>query len=139
MSVTTADQVNEFNSMFSTLNSQRRLAAQYNSSSQNAPQVLQSLRNHLNQLNKSEDTYNQEYLDRKQTLAPPTYFEKMGIRTLQDWVLLGFFSAYAVLAVVFNMYITRYAGSGRLAAIGIVAVLEVTFGLILAMIIVKIA
>ena len=139
MSGPTTDQINGFNSMFSTLNSQRGLAAQYNSSSENAPQILQGLRNHLNQLNKSEGTYNQEYLDRKQTLAPPTFFEKMGVRTLQDWVLLAFFSAYALLALVFCMFITRSVTTNRLAVMGVVAILEITVGLMIAMIIVKMA
>jgi hypothetical protein len=135
----TPDQINQFNSMFSTLNSQRALAELYGRSSQNAPEVLQGLRNHLNQLNKSEETYNQEYLDRKQTLVPPTFFEKMGVRTLQDWVLLGFFTAYTILAIVFALYITQFADSSRPTALAVVAIMAVSIGMMIATIIVRMA
>ena len=135
----TPNQINQFNSMFSTLNSQRALAELYGKSSQNAPEVLQSLRNHLNQLNKSEETYNQEYLDRKKILVPPTFFEKMGVRTLQDWVLLGFFTAYTILAIVFTLFITQFAGSSRPTALAVVTVMAVAVGMMIATIIVRMA
>ena len=93
----------------------------------------------MNQLNKSEETYNQEYLDRKQTLVPPTFFEKMGVRTLQDWVLLGFFTAYTILAIVFALYITQFAGSSRPTALAVVAIMAVSIGMMIATIIVRMA
>ena len=139
MSNATPQQINDINRMQTTLKSQRSLAALYGSSMQNAPQALQGLRNHLNQLNKSEETFNQEYLDRKKVAVPPTFFEKLGIRTLQDWVLLGFFTSYAILALVVSLYITRFAGENRLPVLAVVAVLAVTLGMIIATIIVRMA
>jgi membrane-bound ClpP family serine protease len=139
MAAPTSDQINKFNTMFSILKNQRSRAELYSGSMQNAPQALQGLRNHLNQLNKSEETYNQEYLDRKKIVVPPTFFEKIGIRTLQDWVLLGFFTSYGILALVFSLYITRFAGENRLPVLGVVGVLAIVLGLIIAMIIIRMA
>lgn len=44
-------------------------------------------------------TYNREYIDRKTAETPFTFWRLRGISTLQDWVLLIFFSIYGIICL----------------------------------------
>lgn len=54
----------------------------------------------LRDLQRQEDTLNQQYLDQRANPAPKTFFARMGLGTNQDWVLAFFFFSYAILSVM---------------------------------------
>jgi len=66
----------------------------------------QKLQNSLDAIQKQIDlkgdtiaTYNREYIDRKTAETPFTFWRLRGISTLQDWVLLIFFSMYGIICL----------------------------------------
>jgi hypothetical protein len=68
-----------------------------------APQItklvdtLKSIRKQIDAKDDVINTFNQELLDRNSIKKPFTFWILRGVSTLQDWVLLAFFSVYALI------------------------------------------
>ena len=67
---------------------------------------MEKLHDTLHSLEKQNDakddvinTFNQELLDRNAVKKPFTFWMLRGVSTLQDWVLLAFFSMYALICL----------------------------------------
>jgi hypothetical protein len=61
-------------------------------------QVL-TLKAKLAKAKKISDTYDREYLDRMASSPSSSFWRSRGVSTLQDWVLLIFFSLYSFIAI----------------------------------------
>lgn len=59
------------------------------------------LRGKLASVNMASDTYEREFQDRTATGSTRTFFQRNGINTFQDWLLIMFYVAYAVLSLGF--------------------------------------
>lgn len=68
-------------------------------------QVL-TLKAKLAKAKKISDTYDREYLDRMASSSSSNFWRSRGVSTLQDWVLLIFFSLYSfiVIGLVFIVF-----------------------------------
>jgi len=53
----------------------------------------------LRELQRQEDTLNQQYLDQRSNPAPTTLFARIGLGATQDWVLAFFFFGYGLMAL----------------------------------------
>jgi hypothetical protein len=60
-----------------------------------------SLRAKLASVNMASDTYDREFTDRTSIAAPRTFFQRIGITTFQDWMILMFYISYAILSLGF--------------------------------------
>jgi len=60
-----------------------------------------NLRAKLASVNMASDTYDREFLDRTSIASPRTFFQRIGITTFQDWMILMFYVAYAILSLGF--------------------------------------
>jgi hypothetical protein len=116
----TQDQINEFDTLYTNLIAGRRMAKQYTGQ---LPEVESTLRGELNALNGAEETYNQEFLDRKSILPQPDFLQIRGVQTFQDILLFAFFLSYAILSI---MYIFT-SGGNRLLKTFYFAVLGAIF------------
>jgi hypothetical protein len=69
-----------------------------------------AMRAQLRQLEGVSDTYDREYLDRMADKPLGGFWRSRGVSTLQDWVLLIFFSLYILITIciiilmMFNLY-----------------------------------
>jgi len=82
----------------------------------------------LESLKTEADTLNQEYLDRSQGKSP-TFLQKYGISTQQDWILLFFFSAYGFACLLFIIFILKNSAAkiqGTLVFLMIAVVIGIT-------------
>jgi hypothetical protein len=59
------------------------------------------LRGKLASVNMVSDTYEREFLDRTSLGSTRTIFQRIGITTFQDWLLIMFYIAYAILSLGF--------------------------------------
>jgi hypothetical protein len=59
------------------------------------------LRGKLASVNMASDTYEREFQDRTAAGTTRTFFQRNGINTFQDWLLLMFYVAYAILSLGF--------------------------------------
>lgn len=61
--------------------------------------TLHSLQKQIDAKDDVINTFNQELLDRNAIKKPFTFWNLRGVSTLQDWVLLSFFSVYALISL----------------------------------------
>jgi hypothetical protein len=85
---------NTFNNQYSTQVSNGGALSSQSSELDN--EVLR-LKGKLAKLKRVSDTYDREYLDRMENKGG--FWRRRGISTLQDWVLLFFFSLYAIIVL----------------------------------------
>lgn len=55
-------------------------------------------------LHKSANAYNREFQDRLDSPPPKGLFERIGLRTIQDWVLFLFYTSLACVVLLFMIY-----------------------------------
>ena len=70
------------------------------------PKLQDTLHSIQKQIDSKDDvinTFNQELLDRNAVKKPFTFWILRGVSTLQDWVLLAFFSVYALISLFICM------------------------------------
>jgi hypothetical protein len=60
-----------------------------------------NLKAKLASVNMASDTYDREFLDRTSIASPRTIFQRIGITTFQDWMILMFYVGYAILSLGF--------------------------------------
>ena len=60
-----------------------------------------NLKAKLASVNMASDTYDREFLDRTSVAAPRTFFQRIGITTFEDWMILMFYVSYAILSLGF--------------------------------------
>lgn len=98
---------------------------------------MKQLKSEMVAVKDNAERYDREFLDRKNA-GEGTYTtaQRLGLVTVQDWVLLFFFGSYtfAILILILNAY--RFAPKAGVG-IGIILLLGLVFGLMTAVVIIK--
>jgi hypothetical protein len=68
---------------------------------------LTGLKAQLANIQKQNETYDREFLDRSAGKANYGFFRRNGIVTLQDWILFLFFSGYGLICIIVLIYYVR--------------------------------
>jgi hypothetical protein len=93
---------------------------------------LTSLKSQLASIRKSAETYDREFLDRKQAgEGVATRWRRWGISTVQDWSLAAFFASYALACLTAILYAVMYAPEKKMA-IGTIILAAVVLGIFIA-------
>lgn len=91
---------------------------------------VESLNAKLANIKKTGDTYDREFLDRSAGRTNHSAMRRMGISTLQDWLFLIFFLAYAIISICIFLY-TLSASNYNLFSSGAVLVVSVIIGIMM--------
>jgi len=84
----------------------------------------------LQELDRIEDTYDREFLDRKNNTKKVGLVSKLGLVTTQDWVLALFFLSYVIFTIA--LFITIVKGAqNKIKAIIFVFCLTGVLGMVL--------
>ena len=68
---------------------------------------LMELKAQLTGIQKQNETYDREFLDRSAGKENYGFFRRNGIVTLQDWILFLFFSGYGLICLIILVYYVR--------------------------------
>ena len=103
--------------------------ASYMADSKNLDNKIQALNLQLQDLDRQEQTYDREFLDRKNNPPKKGYLYRMGLRTTEDFVfayfLFSYFFFFFILLIIVQLYsTTRVSASALVVGSGLV------FGLI---------
>ena len=108
-----------------------------NTQKQQLDATLKQLQNEMTTIKDNAERYDREFLDRKNA-GEGTYTtaQRLGLVTVQDWVLLFFFGSYAFAILVLTLNAYKFAPRAGLG-IGIILVLGLVFGLMTAVVLIK--
>jgi hypothetical protein len=102
---------------------------------------LQAMYNRLKQKYDTKqdtiDTYDREYLDRRSSEQPYTFWRLRGVSTLQDWVLLVFFIIYGL--ICFSILMLTLTSPYPLYLFSVVLLTSLTIGIMIVATIVRFA
>lgn len=70
---------------------------------------VQDLNLQLQKLNRQEETYDREFLDRKNNPPERGLFYKVGLRTTEDWVIAYFLFSYTIFFLLGLTYVLMYS------------------------------
>lgn len=88
----------------------------------------------LRDLQRQEDTLNQQYLDQRNDPAPTTFFARIGLGATQDWVLAFFFFGYGLMAFAILVAVMRMSTQPlRVAMFG--ALVAILIGFVISLLI----
>ncbi len=98
---------------------------------------MKQLKSEMVAVKDNAERYDREFLDRKNA-GEGTYTtaQRLGLVTVQDWVLLFFFGSYALAILVLALNAYKFAPKAGLG-IGIILVLGLVFGLMTAVVLIK--
>jgi hypothetical protein len=95
---------------------------------------VETLRAKLANIKKMGDTYDREFLDRsagKKAIGP---FRRIGIITLQDWLLFIFFLCYAAVSISIILYAAAHYS---LAMAGLVLIISFIIGVMMSAVMIR--
>ena len=82
---------------------------------------VQDLNLQIQKLNRQEETYDREFLDRKNNPAERGLFYKIGLRTTEDWVIAYFLFSYLIFFLLALLYVLIYSTKKVIGAALVVA------------------
>lgn len=88
----------------------------------------------LRELNRAEDTLNQQYLDFKAAPPTKTFFAKIGLSSPQDWSLAFFFFSFGFMMVMITLVLAMQS-TAPLRAAGFFLALTAMLAFIIALVI----
>jgi hypothetical protein len=111
--------------------------SQLNSQKIDLDASMKQLKSEMVAVKDNAERYDREFLDRKNA-GEGTYTtaQRLGLVTVQDWVLLFFFGSYALAILVLALNAYKFAPKAGLG-IGIILVLGLVFGLMTAVVLIK--
>jgi hypothetical protein len=115
--------------MYSIYSIQNASISSYLNESDSLDKQLQKLNLQLQELTRQEETYDREFLDRKQNPPNRGIFYKVGLRTTEDWVIAYFFFSYMMFVIVLLTYVLIYSTKKVYAAAAIIGT-GILFGVI---------
>ena len=77
----------------------------------------------LNELNRMEETYEEDYLERKAAPSQRSIMTILGLKTTQDKVIALFYLAYVLFSIAFTLYIVRLSTKKIIAGSFILVIL----------------
>ena len=89
-------------------------------------------------LAQAADTYDKDFLDRAETgrVSGSGFWERRGVSTMQDWLLLFFFTVYAAWLIVCIVYTLQYS-TKKLFTLSFILIGGPIFGVFLAALIMR--
>lgn len=77
----------------------------------------------LNELNRMEETYEEDYLERKAAPSQRSIMTILGLKTTQDKVIALFYLAYVLFSIAFTLYVVRLSTKKIIAGSFILVIL----------------
>jgi hypothetical protein len=77
---------------------------------------IQELNTKLNEINRQEEVYDREFIDRKNNPRKNDYLYNLGLRTTEDFVLTYFFFSYILFVLIVLITVLRYSTKKIVAA-----------------------
>jgi hypothetical protein len=75
----------------------------------------------LRELSRQEETLNKQFLDARKNVAPAGVFARLGLSTMQDWVLAAFFFTFGLFGIILTMFLASNSlFAGRVVLFGII-------------------
>ncbi len=71
--------------------------------------LLAEKESNLRELDRLTSTYEQEFLDRQKHPKPKSFFGRLGLLSVQDWVLALYFFSYAVFFIMVFVLAMKYS------------------------------
>ena len=102
--------------------------ASYLADSKNLDNKIQGLNLQLQQINRQEETYDREFLDRKSNPSKKGFLYRMGLRTTEDFVFAYFFFSYIIFFFILLVTVQLYSTT-KVFASAIVVGSGLIFGL----------
>jgi hypothetical protein len=84
-------------------------SSSYSSESKLLDNQVQDLNLKIQELDRLEQTYDREFLDRKKNPIKKGIFYRLGLRTTEDWVLTYFFFSYIMFIVFLLINILKHS------------------------------
>jgi hypothetical protein len=81
----------------------------YRTESQKLDKEIQGLNLQKQELNRQEETYDREFLDRRAAAPPKGILYLMGLRTTEDWVFAYFFFSYFMFFLLLLITVLIYS------------------------------
>jgi hypothetical protein len=82
---------------------------------------IQELNTKLNEINRQEEVYDREFIDRKTNPRKTGFLYNLGLRTTEDFVLTYFFFSYIVFVFMVLITVLRYSTTKIVAAVIIIS------------------
>lgn len=95
--------------MYSTYSTQVPNTITYTKDSQELDAKIQGLNLEKQELNRQEETYDREFLDRRASAPPKGILYLMGLRTTEDWVFVYFFFSYFMFFLLLLITVLMYS------------------------------
>jgi hypothetical protein len=112
---------------YSIYSAQSSNSGSYMADSRNIDNNIQALNLQLQDLDRQEQTYDREFLDRKNNPSKKGFFHKIGLRTTEDFVLAYFFFSYVMFFLILFIMIQFYSTT-RVYASALVVAAGLIFG-----------
>jgi len=111
--------------LYSTYSTQVPNTITYTQESRELDVKIQGLNLELQQIERQEETYNREFLDRRQNAPPKGTLYLMGLRTTEDFVFAYFFFSYFMFFLLLFISVMLYSekkgiGSAIVIAAGLI-------------------
>lgn len=82
---------------------------------------IQELNTKLNEINRQEEVYDREFIDRKTNPRKTGFLYNLGLRTTEDFVLTYFFFSYIVFVLMILITVLMYSTKKIVAAVIIIS------------------
>ena len=96
-------------SMYSSYSLNINSLGAHNTETTNLNNEIKELNLKLHDLDRQQQTYDREFLDRKQNPSTSGIFYRVGLRTTEDWVMAFFFFSYILFVFVCLINVLLYS------------------------------
>jgi hypothetical protein len=96
-------------SIYSTYSANNNSLGTYSSETTSLNNEIKELNLKLRDLDRQEQTYDREFLDRKQNPSTSGIFYRIGLRTTEDWVMAFFFFSYILFVFMCLINVLLYS------------------------------
>ena len=114
--------VAELQNLYSSYSQQASSISSYLPESDNLDRQIQKQNLQLQDLTRQEETYDREFLDRKQNPSNTGIFYRIGLRTTEDWVFAYFFFSYMIFVLILLLYVLRHSTKKIYAAAAVTGI-----------------
>ena len=121
--------VAELQNLYSSYSTQASSISSYLPESDNLDRQIQKQNLQLQDLTRQEETYDREFLDRKQNPSNTGIFYRIGLRTTEDWVFAYFFFSYMIFVLILLLYVLRHS-TKKIYAVATVTGIGILFGIL---------
>jgi hypothetical protein len=113
--------------LYSIYSTQSSSAASYMNDSTVLDKEIQGIHLQIQELDRQEQTYDREFMDRKKEPAKTGIFSRIGLRTTEDFVMTYFFFSYLMFFLMVLINVLVYS-TKKVFAVGMVIGVGMLFG-----------